>query len=91
MLVPPLDEISGHPMAQLEFLLLVRCYLTDMKISLVRGKSMGFELHGQFKSSLERLRLTPFQLQPGIPIEDGVNKLLFGQQVLHIIRSERIG
>ena len=66
-------------------------HLADMKISLVRGKSIGFELHGQFKSSLEGLRLTLFQSQPGIPIEDGVTKLLFGQQVLHIIWSERIG
>ena len=50
-------------------------HLADIKISLARGKSIGFEFHGQFKSSPEGLRLTMFQSQPGFPIEDGVNKL----------------
>ena len=62
-----------------------------MKISLARGRLIGFELHGQFKSSLEGLGLTLFQSQPGIPVEDGINKLFFSQQVLDIFWSERVG
>ena len=78
-------------MAQLGFLLLVQCSSHGDEDLFGEGQAIGFKLCVQFKSSPEGLGLTLFQFQLGIPVEDGVNKVLLSQQVFHIFQSERIG